>query len=301
LPIILLQKRKGASFMIDQAQWDLFISHASEDKEDFVKPLAIILSNIGVKVWYDEFTLKLGDSLSRSIDKGLANSRMGVIVISKYFMNKKWPEHELKGLVQLELAIPERRIIPIWHKVTKQEVLAFSPTLTDKIAADTSKDSLSTIAYKIIEVVRPDIFGKLQRQLLFMKSQSQAEVKMIPINKIDDGPIRHPTLPKSLLMRIHLIHLFIQDYFSMSLEERIDSFRRDAYPEREIEIWESMIVAFLYLTSNKRLSFVHRNEIYQALLSWSVGFDKRKYFQKYKYVTYEQIKNALNHVTPRIK
>jgi hypothetical protein len=55
--------------MGNKLQWDLFISHASEDKEDFVKPLATLLHDIGVNVWYDEFSLKLGDSLSRSIDK----------------------------------------------------------------------------------------------------------------------------------------------------------------------------------------------------------------------------------------
>jgi hypothetical protein len=49
----------------------LFISHASEDKEDFVRPLAETLQQLGVKVWYDEFTLKVGDSLRRKIDSGL--------------------------------------------------------------------------------------------------------------------------------------------------------------------------------------------------------------------------------------
>jgi hypothetical protein len=72
--------------------WDAFISHASEDKERFVRPLARALKNLGVEIWYDEFSLKLGDSLSRSIDKGLAQSRYDIVVLSEAFMTKSWPE-----------------------------------------------------------------------------------------------------------------------------------------------------------------------------------------------------------------
>jgi hypothetical protein len=63
---------------------DVFISHAWEDK-GFVRPLAEILRSLGLKVWYDEFTLQIGDSLSRSIDAGLAESRYGLVVISPAF------------------------------------------------------------------------------------------------------------------------------------------------------------------------------------------------------------------------
>ena len=61
-------------------QWDAFISHAWEDKESFVRPLAHALTALGATVWYDEFSLKLGDSLSASIDRGLAGSRYGIVV-----------------------------------------------------------------------------------------------------------------------------------------------------------------------------------------------------------------------------
>ncbi len=57
-----------------QSNWDVFISHASEDKDSFVRPLAVALKQLGASVWYDEFSLKLGDSMSRSIDKGLSKS-----------------------------------------------------------------------------------------------------------------------------------------------------------------------------------------------------------------------------------
>src|SRR6266478_2516917 len=85
--------------MVNKQKWDVFISHASEDKPEFVKPLAVLLSRSGVEVWYDEFSLEEGDSLTRSIDKGLANSKFGVLIISKAFIKKKWPEYEMRGLV----------------------------------------------------------------------------------------------------------------------------------------------------------------------------------------------------------
>src|SRR5205807_7430617 len=80
-------------------EWDVFISHASEDKNTFVRPLAQALDQLGVKVWYDEFTLSPGNSLSTSIDKGLAGSRFGLVVISESFIGKQWTERELQGLV----------------------------------------------------------------------------------------------------------------------------------------------------------------------------------------------------------
>ncbi|MBD2449557.1 SUMF1/EgtB/PvdO family nonheme iron enzyme [Nostoc sp. FACHB-152] len=119
-------------------QHDIFISHASEDKDEFVRPLAQKLRDKGYRVWYDEFSLTVGDSLSSSIDKGLKESRFGIIVISSDFIKKSWTQRELQGLVQKELQ-SGKTILPIWHKVSYQQVLDFSPTLADKLAANTSK------------------------------------------------------------------------------------------------------------------------------------------------------------------
>ena len=137
--------------------WDIFISHATEDKEHFVRPLATALHQMGVSVWYDEFTLTLGDSLSRSIDEGLANSRYGLVIISKAFIGKKWPEHELRGLVMRETE-EDKVILPIWHGVTREQVIHFSPPLADKIAIKTGEIGPGDMAIQILRVVRPDIY-----------------------------------------------------------------------------------------------------------------------------------------------
>lgn len=132
-------------------QFDLFISHASEDKEEFVRPLAEALQALGVDVWYDEFQLRVGDSLRRSIDKGLANSRFGVVVLSSAFFAKNWPQYELDGMVAREMN-GVKVILPIWHRVTKDEVMRFSPTLADRVALNSSIKSIQEIAAELADV-----------------------------------------------------------------------------------------------------------------------------------------------------
>jgi len=145
-----------------EKKWDVFISHTSEDKDAFVRPLARALCNLGVKVWYDEFSLRLGDSLSRSIDKGLAESAFGIVVISPHFITKPWPEYELRGLVAREIG-EDRIILPIWHGVTRRDVLKFSPSLADKIALDTSGLNADDIAIQLLREIRPDLYRKHPR------------------------------------------------------------------------------------------------------------------------------------------
>ena len=129
-------------------QYDFFICHATEDKEDFVQPLAEAIENAGFRVWYDKFSLTFGDSLRKSIDEGLANSRYGIVILSSYFFKKKWTEYELNGLVAREMR-GHKVILPIWHKITIDEILSYSPTLADKVALDTSRDSIEEIVEQL--------------------------------------------------------------------------------------------------------------------------------------------------------
>ncbi|MGH3776791.1 MAG: toll/interleukin-1 receptor domain-containing protein [Pseudonocardiaceae bacterium] len=63
--------------------WDVFISHASQDKDEIVRPLAIALQEQSLRVWYDEFELRIGDSLRRKIDQGIARSAFGIVVLGE--------------------------------------------------------------------------------------------------------------------------------------------------------------------------------------------------------------------------
>jgi len=134
-------------------EYDVFISHASEDKAQVVRPLAEALRSNGLKVWYDEFELKIGDSLRQKIDKGVANSRFGVVVISTAFFGKGWPNYELDGLVTRAVG-GEQVILPVWHNVTKQQVIKYSPSLADKLARSTATHTIEEIADEIFDVIR---------------------------------------------------------------------------------------------------------------------------------------------------
>lgn len=136
----------------DEREFDVFISHASEDKNEIVRPLALALQGAGLKVWYDEFELKIGDSLRRKIDRGLATSKFGVIVMSKTFFQKGWTNYELDGLVTRAVT-GEQVLLPIWHNVTKQEVISYSPSLADKLARSTATHTIDEIAVEIADVI----------------------------------------------------------------------------------------------------------------------------------------------------
>ncbi len=122
----------------DREVRDVFVSHASEDKDAVARPLSERLIALGHSVWLDEQELVIGDSLSESIDRGLALSRFGVVVLSKEFFSKPWTKRELEGLVARETVNGERVILPVWHGVVAADVLEFSPPLAQRYAASTA-------------------------------------------------------------------------------------------------------------------------------------------------------------------
>ncbi len=132
---------------------DVFISHASEDKDELVRPLANALISKGLNVWYDEMTLKIGDSLRQKIDKGLANSKVGLVVLSPSFIKKGWTNYELDGIVTKTVS-GEQVLLPIWHNITKQQVVDFSPSLADKVARSTGTHTIEEIAIEIFELIQ---------------------------------------------------------------------------------------------------------------------------------------------------
>jgi len=137
---------------IAKKEYDVFISHATEDKEDVVRPLVDYLKIKGITVWYDEFELKIGDSLRRKIDQGLSKSRFGIVVISKAFINKGWTNYELDGLMTKAIS-GQQTLLPIWHNISKQEVIDYSPSLADKVARNTSSETIEEIAEEIAEMI----------------------------------------------------------------------------------------------------------------------------------------------------
>ena len=170
---------------------DLFISHASEDKADFVAELASRLIDEGLKVWYDEFSLNPGDSVRRSIEKGIRESRAGLVVFSRAFFNKEWPQRELDSLFSRETS-GKTKIYPIWHGVTFSEIEEFSPLLADKVAIQTS-NGIDDVVKKVVAIfdgkpLLPDdelehivnqFFSGKEYDLSFLTSRCRTEVRRL--------------------------------------------------------------------------------------------------------------------------
>lgn len=132
--------------------WDVFISHASEDKAAVAEPLAEELRARGLRVWLDKTELRIGDSLRRKIDYALAHSTFGVVILSKSFFAKGWPQYELDGIVGMSVT-GDQRMLPIWHEISRDEIARQSPSLVDKIARNTALNTVAEIAGEIAEVV----------------------------------------------------------------------------------------------------------------------------------------------------
>ena len=136
----------------DTAEYDVFISHASEDKDSFVRDFALELQKRGIKVWIDELAIGWGDSLRAKIDSGLKRSRFGIVVISRHYIKKGWTKYELDGLVGKEM-ICGKTILPIWHDISKKEVQDFSLTLAERKALTTGNMTASEIADELVKLL----------------------------------------------------------------------------------------------------------------------------------------------------
>ncbi|WP_444936547.1 toll/interleukin-1 receptor domain-containing protein [Microbulbifer sp. JMSA004] len=134
-------------------EYDFFISHASEDKDDIVRPLVKALTSRGLHVWYDELSLEIGDSLRRKIDYGLSQSKFGIVVLSSGFFSKEWPQYELDALVNKSIS-GEKVILPIWHGVDHVKVSKYSHNLADKVAFSTSSLDISKMADEFLKLVQ---------------------------------------------------------------------------------------------------------------------------------------------------
>lgn len=139
-----IQKKAEILASLDN-EFDVFISHASEDKSDFVEPLSKILTEHNISIFYDKDSIDWGDSIPTKIDKGILNSKICLLVISPNFIKKKWTQREKDAFMMLD----DKKILPIWHKVSKDEVQNFSPTLAALNAINTADNTLEEIAIKL--------------------------------------------------------------------------------------------------------------------------------------------------------
>ena len=131
-------------------EYDVFVSHAFEDKEEFVDDLVAEMRKLDLKVWYDSDRLKWGDSMREKIERGLSKSKYGVVVLSPNYIaeQKYWTKAELNGLFQVE-TINGKTILPIWHNLTKKQVVEYSPIIADRKAMTTANMTAEEIANEL--------------------------------------------------------------------------------------------------------------------------------------------------------
>ena len=230
------------------------------------------------------------------------NAKFGVVVLSKAYISKPWPEYELKGLTSKAIG-KDKVILPIWHEISRDEVLNFSPPLADTFALDTSRLSLHEIVLKIIEIVRPDIFNNLMRLQAWEKLKSEATPRIAEVKELKPEPIQHKTLPQSFLIRAKMIQRTLADVLPVSLEKTINNFRRDFHPYEEIIYWERIAAAYLDLTTGKNFSLEKRKDILSALFGFSIGMmdeDKAKGYQHLNYDEVVDVGNSYVNVVPKI-
>lgn len=114
-----------------------FISHDSRDKEEVAGPLALELQRLMCPVWYDEYSLKIGDSLREQIEKGIRECKKCILILTpNYLSNKGWGKKEFDSVFTRELIETEKVILPVWHNVTKNDIYKYSPSLADRVAAN---------------------------------------------------------------------------------------------------------------------------------------------------------------------
>jgi hypothetical protein len=145
--------RNAGGHGVEPDAYDLFIAYASEDAQ-VAREIMHELTARGLRVWLDRTALRIGDSLSQSIDRGLAGSRFGLVLLSRNFFQKPWTQRELGGMFARETMEGRTLVLPLWHEIDEREIARHSPILADKYALKTS-DGISFIADTLMDMFDP--------------------------------------------------------------------------------------------------------------------------------------------------
>ena len=251
----------------------VFISYASEDR-DFVGKLAEILEKVGVDVWYDQYSLKAGDSLMSTIDAGLAHCDFGIVILSKAFLTKKWTKRELRGLVQLETNRKDGLILPVWLDVDKDEILEFSPPLADAVAVTVSGRDSWEVARDLLAAIDPTARFSLRAARSLEPRpgdrNQQMTVELTYINHLPPRPLR---MSGPLAIRATLCELAFPMSAEPDLEEYFTALSQDVAPERELLIHEVLAAAYFSVFQEHELNKSERGVLRRYLIGRSLGMD----------------------------
>lgn len=227
-----------------------------------------------MRVWYDEFSLQLGDSLTASIDKGLQESRYGLVVLSKAFLSKRWPEYEYRSLMTREID-GERAILPLWYNITKEDVKNFSLYLADIKALPISRANFGKIVPAILKVVRPDIYQERRMQGVLRKAVAEATPTVAKISEIKRSTTKQSKLTKQQLIRSKAVYYGIGRHLKSNFDDYVDQYELDVVPERELQSWEIMNACYLEMQEHHAdATDRDREDYFKVLVALSVGWSE---------------------------
>jgi hypothetical protein len=131
-----------------------FVSHDSRDKDPVVRQLVLELSKLMCPVWYDEYSLNVGDSLRSSIEAGLKETKKCIVILSPNFLgNEGWGKAEFDSVYTREIIEKDNVILPVWHDVNVKEVYEYSPRLADKVGLNSSM-GIENLAKKLAHAIK---------------------------------------------------------------------------------------------------------------------------------------------------
>ena len=261
---------------MENKKYDIFISHASEDKDSLVRPLAMILERLSVRVWYDEFSLKLGDSLTTSIDIGLQESRFGLLVLSKSFLGKNWPDYEYRSLLTRQID-GDKVILPLWYGVTKEDVKKYSLYLADIKAVSITKDNYKAVIALILRVVRPDIWQEMRMRGVLRKVVVEGTPGVTKLSEIKRETKKQSKLSPQQYIRSKAVYYGIGRHLKQTFDEHVEQYELDIVPERELQTWEIMNACYLeMLERHVNATDRDREDYFKVLIALSVGWSEVK-------------------------
>lgn len=261
---------------MENKKYDIFISHASEDKDSLVRPLAMILERLSVRVWYDEFSLKLGDSLTTSIDIGLQESRFGLLVLSKSFLGKNWPDYEYRSLLTRQID-GDKVILPLWYGVTKEDVKKYSLYLADIKAVSITKDNYKAVIALILRVVRPDIWQEMRMRGVLRKVVVEGTLGVTKLSEIKRETKKQSKLSPQQYIRSKAVYYGIGRHLKQTFDEHVEQYELDVVPERELQTWEIMNACYLeMLERHVNATDRDREDYFKVLIALSVGWSEVK-------------------------
>lgn len=156
--------------------WDVFVSHASEDKESIARPLSRILTQHGLRVWLDEMEMTPGDRLRHKIEHGLRNSAVGTIIVSPVYLDKFWTKYELDSLLSQE-TIQAKKLLVIWYGVNVELLNARAPGLTERLPINYNGD-LNKVVDEILRVMKALGYKVASAQLRFVDAFAPCRISV---------------------------------------------------------------------------------------------------------------------------